>query len=614
MLLNRIRYRTIQRIFLTVLLLVLPAGVVFAQNTRKDGKWGGDFKLNVGSNFSTAVTNKKSNNTGSASARMSYSSAKFDLSFNASGSYDYHFAGGAGMDTDISGQDTTSVVDASANEIRNMFISGGLTGAWRPDKVNTFSFSYSYGFDRSTPTYYVFTDGWAVDSVLTTKGSKKDVKNTVNTHTANILYSRDFAKPGRKLTANANLFHNTSATYAEWLVGHGDIDMKGRIELGHETLFMENTTVIERHFRETPSQRESEAGIKVVYYDKDFCKVENLNVSFALLADLRALEDHRSCATYIDDDWKDSVSVRENFLYRTISVTPQVQASYGIKWYKVDFSFAPERFLRRLDSDGKTGDFNRGEIAQDLLLNNTFKLKGGSKFFLNAARNESRPSYLQICWFPRQSVQYSDELYVGNPDLHNTVTNKVLGGFTFSGKTPFSSEISVLFTNKSDRIEQIYSKETVAGKECRVYTWVNGGNSNELTGTLSLFWKGERFNTALKGKYNMFRGVNVSEKVTRSADYSVRAEFGYNWKTWDFASDITYQSDVIRDYNAMKSIAECNARVSKSFGRLIISLDGKNLLDRPLELFTVSADGTEMRREIYKNNKRIIILGLTYSF
>jgi len=601
---------------IAVIFSVFSVGFVSAQNNdRKKGKWNGDFGMNAGTNFNTNLVDQRTHHMGSGTAAMSYSTSKYAVSVNLNGSYDYHFTGIIGVDTNMAGTDTTRVVDSSANESENLALGGGISATWSPDIFNKFSVSYSYAVDRNTPNNYTISDGeLSVDQFLSSSFSRKESQNDINTHKALISYERSFAKPGRKLNAEISFSNVNNSTYAEWLTGKGNVDLSVPIAVDEGYFIKNANSQLESHYRDTPSQRVTELNLAVKYVDRDFCNVKNLNLDFILLANVKGLEDHRSAATYVDGQWKDSVEVRENFLYRTISLAPSIHATYKKEWFILDWTFTPEAFLQRLDSDGKSGDISRGEIAQNASLKNTFKTKKGNELFFNASRSESRPSYLQICWFPRQSVLYSDEIYVGNPDLNNTVKTKLNGGINLSTNTPFSLSTSATYSHTSGKIQETYSYQIINEKEYRVYTWVNGGTSDEFTASMKLLWKAEKFNASLLADYNVYHGVNLSGDVTNSGDYSLRVEAGYKLNTWAFAADITYQSDIVRDYSTVKNIAECNVRVSKTFGRLMVTLDGNNLLDRPISWSTKSDDLTEIRQEVTKNYKRIFVLGLTYSF
>jgi len=604
------------KILVAAILIGSTATLAQAQEDKK-GKWNGDFQLDAGTNFKMSPQNQNSRNMGNLSAKIGRSGKKFEFDVMASASIDYLFTGSVGLDVRAEGGDTTGVIDATATEVRNLAVKTGASLRWIPNRYNRFTLEYSYGYDRGTPKDYTLSDGNIHQDTLKASFAMKDADNDVNVHKLVFNYERSFRKSESRLTVDADMNYSRTANYSEWITGTGEKSKEEIIRAKEAGGLSEeerrNGAVIERRYRDTPSQRVSVTNARVKYEDKNFCRIKNLDFNAALNLKIRGLEDHRQSANYVDGQWRDSIEVRENFLYRTSALTPSVYVGYEIGKYEVNFSYSPELFLRQLDSDSKKGDITKGDVAHVFSMNNSFTPWEGHSFFLNGGRSESRPDYLQICWFPRQSIKYSNEVYKGNPDLHNEVRAAGELGYRLS-KSKFNTSFTISHVYKHGKIEQTYSTEEYDGREYRVYTWVNGGKSHETSGTLNVGWDGDALSAHVEGSYNLYRGVNMSGDETRSGDYSVRAAAEYRLKTWSFAADMAYQSDLVRDYSTLKSLVNCNARITKKFKHFTLTLDGRDLFDKPLEILTKSSDGTELRYEKTVNNKRLFILGVHYSF
>ncbi len=598
------------RLLLVSILLLLTHLLALADEPsqkseeKKAGEWSGEFILKGGTNFEMTKLNKRSHHIGDVNGDLIYSRQKWSLELTTTASYEYLFKAVRGKDTTIGGKDTTSVLDASANEYKNLLVNAGAIFTWKPDWRNTFTFRYGYGLDKSKPVKATLSDGTYIERIAKAFYTFKDSDDDIQAHTASLSYEHLFRKGGRSLNVEFRYNNSFADHFSQWT--------EGLAQQSGNTVSSVDTSVTKR-YRDTPSQeiRNIDAGVK--YTASSIGGIQGFNLDGSLWLHSRFLRDRRSSATYVNGEWRDSTEVRENFLYRTSILTPTLHGTYRYLDYKIEFSYSPEPYLQRLDSDTHTGDVTKGQVAHLFSVTQSYEPRKGHIFTLDCSRDESRPDYLEICWFPRRGLQYANEIYVGNRELNNMVTANVRGGYEFSFAR-FKASFALAHDYQHHKIEQTFSTQMIDDREYRIYTWVNGGKSHETNGTLLLSWNAEHLKAAVKGRYNIYKGTSMSGSVTESDDWRVEASAKYSLKSWEFAADMMYNSDMVRTYSTVKSLAECNAHISRTFGRLVISLDATNLLDRPIETLTVSEDETQMRSETITNNKRLFVLGLRYSF
>ncbi|MBQ6178350.1 MAG: outer membrane beta-barrel protein [Bacteroidales bacterium] len=71
------------------------------------------------------------------------------------------------------------------------------------------------------------------------------------------------------------------------------------------------------------------------------------------------------------------------------------------------------------------------------------------------------------------------------------------------------------------------------------------------------------------------------DKIKDSHRWIIRAGVGVHpGHGWDFAADGTYQGNIVTFYSILKEYITVNARVSKQFKRITLTLEGRDLLDR----------------------------------
>ena len=589
------------RICLVCLALPVPLGVTtaFAQTEQAPkGKWDGNIVLEGASNFHLTPESKRSHNLGVVGATVDYSLGGLSLNLSSKLELEHRITGAAGGNIRVADGDTTKKADASVNEKSYISSVSGINLGWYKNPEDRFKAYYNYSFDKSTPDNYNLTTTAVEGSITEFDYTVQTGDHRNGTHKGGASYEHDFITIGAMLSASLDVaFHNNSK-YSEWTSGQG----KGELDTDPS------------RYRTTPTSDYSNYVLQVTYSDKRFFDLNNLDVDFSLTYHFKDLSDHQSAANYINEQWQDSTSAREDFNYRTATLTPKARVRYTIGIYKVDLTYSPQYFAYKLSGNSQEGDINKGKISHLVNLTNTFNPWPEHSFILKFAREEDRPDYLQICWFPRSSNTYSNELYVGNTDLQSCITTT--GNLIYEYKRKrFNANLNLSCVFQPRKIEQTYNTEEIDGKEYRVYTWVNGGRSTEGNADLSLGWKEGNFDAVVNGHFNIYKGYSMSGSETKSNSYSFSGRAAYTLKTWTFQADAKYSSGVTRTYYSITSLVDANFLITKTFGEHFkVFLEGKDLLDRPVTVKTTSEDETEIRYERHNDYKRLVRIGINYKF
>ena len=77
---------------------------------------------------------------------------------------------------------------------------------------------------------------------------------------------------------------------------------------------------------------------------------------------------------------------------------------------------------------------------------------------------------------------------------------------------------------------------------------------------------------------------------------------------------MNYRSNVATFFTIFKQYCALNVRVEKKIGKLTLSLSGRDLLDGETEKSYLAADQTEMWVETTRLNRRLVLLGVNWSF
>ena len=419
-------------------------------------------------------------------------------------------------------------------------------------------------------------------------------------------WTRRYEKPGRALRLAAEASFSNELKEDVWQSGHLSISDD----------FSDDDYVVESSWRLTPEYKSDLVFVSGKYSDKDFCGAKGLDVDFSLDARLGENRDANSAATLVGEVWVDSTSYRENYHYISLTVNPTLHAVWTTGGLSLEATITPQYFTDLLTSSSDTESYGKSRL--DVLSNVSGKLSLGGGHSLNLAfsRGVKRPDYLNLCRIPRQGA-LQGELIIGNPELDPSVKNKVEAGYKFAVGS-FSTGLQLGYEYEKDNIEYTFNEVDVDGETWRIYTWINAGWSETASARITLGWDSGALKAGLYGDLKYYKGVTSSGSESRSFDYKIGGDASYSLGSgWKFLVRGHYQSDIIRSYNSITSYIGCDVRVDKKFGmkkRFGLFAEGRDLFDKAIVSNTYSEDFSYNRSINYDYNRRIFLLGATFSF
>ena len=324
------------------------------------------------------------------------------------------------------------------------------------------------------------------------------------------------------------------------------------------------------------------------------------------------LDLERSDADHME--WIDSTAVRESFRFVSIDLQPRLAAGFEWKKLRARADYALSFYARQLtDSTHQQGfkwqspyPVGNGSVA--------WQLSPKHSIFFYHSLSVKHPTYLQVCWFDR-SGGYIEQLYRGSESLRATRNRayRLEYGFRYER---FLASASASLTYRRDEIEQTWFNEMIDNRTYKVFSWLNGADSRIVGSVVRLGWRG----TVLTA--NMGVESNHTNRVLRetgeskdSDDWRVTADAAAHLRHgWTLSGNVLYQSKVSTFFSVFKEHCFLNASIQKDFRKVSLYLEGRDLLDQPVEAEFISADEREVWFESTLHNRRLILLGANWKF
>ena len=312
--------------------------------------------------------------------------------------------------------------------------------------------------------------------------------------------------------------------------------------------------------------------------------------------------------------WRDSTEIREWFHFASLEFQPYFQADLTWRKFRVRADYGMMLYARRLTD---STHFEKYKWQRPYLLGNgriDWKMAPQHTVSLSHSLTIKHPTYLQVCWFDR-SGGYMEQLYRGSEALRSTRTRKLGLNYEFRFKR-FVASSTLSYSRRLDEVEQTWFKEEIDDRTYKVFTWMNGADSRIYSPSLKAGWRGQVLTANLGVDYNYtVRTWRDNEKVKISTDWRLTADVAARLqKGWTLSADVKYQSAVSTFFALFKQYCVLNARVQKDFPRFSVFLQGRDLLDQPVESEYISEDQTEYWTESTLYNRRIVLLGFSWKF
>lgn len=576
--------------FISLVITVLCTINAYSQDV-----WTGDFSINGGSSFQRDIK-KWSNTAAQADGKIGYKNEGFYFDVYANGSYNHRDKIFYGLSAVESSSANTGTTDYKPTLTTTWKANAGISGGIKTALQNTFKFRYSYSYENKKSEADVVSFSMTQAGITSVQASSNNSLNTKDSHNIGVSYVCPLNKDGRVITADVNYLLKNNINTSNWATMRGD-----------------TVNISQNEYRITPTMRNTVISASANYTDQNFCNARGLDMDFSLEFKTSRDDDHQSAATYKDYVWHDSTDYRHNFIFKTITISPKIHAVWVKGIYKLDLAYIPQFYERQLDEDYHDADYENPFVSHIINFRNIFTISENHSFSFNYNRNIERPGYLQTCWFRRSGVKYNNEYYEGNTNLKPAAKHFGTLSYTFK-KRRFSANVLIGNEYIFRIIEQTYYTDVLDGKDCRIYTWINGGTSNKTNIFFKLGWDANQFKADASFNVNFFIGVNSRGVVTRSSDYEIKAYASYAINTWTFTASGRYTSKIIRSYTSITPVVGCDFKVEKRFNKWNVYIAANDIFDQDITITTISMDETEKRYEITDENKRIFLIGAGYKF
>lgn len=315
-----------------------------------------------------------------------------------------------------------------------------------------------------------------------------------------------------------------------------------------------------------------------------------------------------------EEVWRDSTRLRETFNYLSVLAEPYLSADFNWKKMEAHANYACQVYARRLNDDTHQQPLKIKGVYPVGKANVKWTISPKHSLNLTNQLSVTHPDYLKICWYDR-TAGYMDQLYRGNEQLLSPWKQVYGLEYEFKHKR-FFTRTTVSYTNVQNEIDQTWSNEEIEGRQYKVFRWINSSDSHSVGLIENLGWRGKIITANIELKYNQNqRKSKTSDAVKKSFDWRLNADIMANMgKGWSMGVNAAYQSKVATFFTIFKEYCVLNAKVQKEFKNFTLYLEGRDLLDQPMETSFESEELQELWVEEVRSNRRIIVLGVNWKF
>ncbi len=316
----------------------------------------------------------------------------------------------------------------------------------------------------------------------------------------------------------------------------------------------------------------------------------------------------------VEEIWRDSTRLRENFNYLSLWGEPYLTADFHWKNLEAHADYAAQVYARRLNNDTHQQPLNVKGVYPVGKGHVKWTISPMHSLILSNEMSVKHPDYLKVCWYDR-TAGYLDQLYRGNEALRSPQTHQYMLTYELKYKR-FISKTGVNYKHVEDEIDQTWTNEEIEGRQYKVFKWLNSANSHTVGFSENLGWRGKVITANLGVTYNQSRRIaNSNGAVKNSFDWKLNGDITANLgKGWSMGLNAKYQSKVATFFTIFKQYCELKARVQKDFKHFTLYLEGRDLLDQPMETSFESEELKEFWVEEVRGNRRITVIGVKWKF
>lgn len=312
--------------------------------------------------------------------------------------------------------------------------------------------------------------------------------------------------------------------------------------------------------------------------------------------------------------WRDSTSIRENFLFFTSEIEPYVAADYTFGPIRVKADYGLQVYLRQLQTE-KYQDTPFTAVPHVVGKSSfMWKIHPSHELGLSHERTVKHPTYLQTCSFERPGA-FINQIWRGNPELKSNTSSTFSIDYKFRYKR-FSASSSTFYTRKLNEVDQTFRMEKIDEREYKVFTWMNSSNSHVMGMNNTLSWASKWVDANLNIKYtHTYRIATLENKKQNTDDWRIKADFlvKLGWG-WSIGADMNYKNPTMTLHTLVTAYWTLNAKVQKKFKNFTVYFQGKDLLEHMQKNQYTSVYGDEVWVEQIYQNRRLLILGFNWNF
>ena len=312
--------------------------------------------------------------------------------------------------------------------------------------------------------------------------------------------------------------------------------------------------------------------------------------------------------------WRDSTSIREEFLFFTSEIEPYIAADYTWGPIRVKADYGLQVYLRQLQTE-KHQDTPFTAVPHVVGKSSfMWKIHPSHELGLSHERTVKHPTYLQTCSFERPGA-FINQIWRGNPELKSNTSSTFSIDYKFRYKR-FSVSSSTFYTRKLNEVDQTFRMEKIDEREYKVFTWMNSSNSHVMGMNNTLSWSGKWVDANLNVKYtHTYRIAQLENKKQNTDDWRIKADFLVKLGSgWSIGADMNYKNPTMTLHTLVTAYWTLNARVQKKFKNFTVYFQGKDLLEHMQKNQYTSVYGDEVWIEQIYQNRRLLILGFNWNF
>ena len=589
------------------LLLLLTAGTAAAQDIpRKAGNWSGRLLLTTGYGSPLRIEDEdgKTRDTlgyfrNQLVARFAYTTPKLTWSTDIQGLFEMNQT--ENIRVALKNQDNLEM-NVQRSEFLQPSASWRTDLRWQPSEKRLYQafVSYQYGLERKkSGNLEAFTQFDISSRVFMSHEKRNDHRHNA---AAGFRSSRLLDSPRRTLLFSADWRGRFQTVNSDWDI----INSRYLPDEMEEDIYA---------YQLTPRSNTHEGIVDLSYRDSVLTGPHQLMLEPGVRVRAQETRDYNSGAVLDENDnWRDSVRLRENFDFVQLFVMPHLRAEYRHRLFRAIADYTLQFYGHQLTNEihyqGLT--WSRPVVTGRSLAE--WNVSAYNQLVLGTNIAVTHPEFRQICWFDRQGSEPS-QLFRGNPDLLSSQNVSAYLTWQLHYKR-FRATARSTISRRMNELEQTFFEEAIAGHDYRIFTWFNTAKAEIFTQEGAVGWNGSMFSTNLAVLYRqtkrdaLIQGKsNKSHYTELSLDTSFRPGLG-----WSFSANGFYRGEVQTFYSLLGVYYTLNARIEKQFKSITVSLEGRDLLDAPVKAEFYSSDGNDAWVTEARQHRRIFLLGFYWIF